>query len=506
MKKFTSFTKFAKSIILLVIMTLCALPTMAQEPSEAYAPANANDWWTGEVASNNMLIYIYNVGAGIFLTGGTPTVTDINNAEKWNMQASGEAYTFSNAFRIHMESTIGLIWTTKISTSDEASAFTLKEGTTKDRGTAYKLSGKASWTDATRLFNIDGKKFTAAESEGTNNDFLFISDVQKDTYNEYTTLFQNAASYLNNEYIKKSETASKALIDALKSATAGKYNTYSTDKETLNNAIQAAKSFIKDAANGWWRGEEVADGKKVYLFNVGNGTFVTNNVASETEVDNADLWTIKKSTNVLGTYYSFTSEKGNKLYMESNLAYQWSADVTTSQDATGFKLIAGESTGVGTVYKLSNTYALISTRYFNVDGEKYTAAENKSAANDFILISEEQKKKFDNYETLYDKAYELRFNEKIEESEEMTAMLTDALNKTAKGSYASYNEDKVTLETAIKAAEEFITPTDINKIENGTHAQATAIYDLNGVCKSQLTKGINIVKMTDGKVKKILVK
>lgn len=504
MKKFTSFTKFAKSITLLTIMALSALTTMAQEPSEAYAPANANDWWTGEVASNNKLAYIFNVGAGIFLTGETPTVTDINKAEKWNMQASGEAYTFTNTYRIYMEKMI--FWNTKISSSDEPTDFTLTEGTTTTRGTAYKLQNKAPLTSDTRFFNIAGNKFTAAETASANNDFLFISDAQKDTYNEYVTLFQNASSYLNNEYIKKSETASKALVDALKSAAAGKYSTYSTDKETLNNAIQAAKFFIKDAANGWWRGEEVADGKKVYLFNIGNGTFVTNNVASETEVDNADLWTIKKSTSWGNTYYSFTSAKGNKLYMESNLVYQWSADVTTSQDATGFKLIAGESTGVGTVYKLSNTYALTSTRYFNVDGEKYTAAENKSVANDFILISEEQKKKFDNYETLYDKAYELRFNEKIEESEEMTAMLTDALNKTAKGSYASYNEDKVTLETAIKAAEEFITPTNINKIENGTKAQATAIYDLNGVRKSQLTKGINIVKMADGKVKKVLVK
>ena len=508
MKKFTSLTKFAKSFVLLAVMLASTFSAMAQEPAAAYTPAKANDWWTGEVVSNNKLAYLFNVGANIFLTESTPSETDINNASLWNIEASGKnEYKFTNAYRIHMDCLgLGVIWSTNISTTEDPTAFTLAEGTTKDRGTAYKLSKTATITKKTCYFNINGKKFTAEEKGSVNNDFLFISAEQKKTYNDYATLFNNAASYLNNDYIKKSETATKALIDALTDAAKGTYSSYATDQANLQKAIQDAKAYIKGAANGWWRGEEVADGKQVYLFNVGAGTFVTNNVASETEVDNAVLWNIKESKSWGKLYYSFTSEKDYKLYMESNWKYQWTADVTTSQDATGFSLIDGESTRVGTVYKLSNTYALVSTRYFNVDGDKYTAAENKSTANDFILISAKQKKMFDTYETLYNEAYELRFNEKIEESKEMTELLTDALNKTAKGSYASYNEDKVTLESAIKAAKDYITATGINKIENDTNAQAKVIYDLNGVRKSQLTKGINIVKMANGKVKKVLVK
>lgn len=503
MKHFTSLTKFAKGIALLAVTAMSVLAAMAQEPSAAYKPASANDWWTGEVASNNKLAYIYNVGAGIFLTDENPTVTDINDAARWNMEASNGAYKFTNTYRIYMEKI--MLWITKISTSDNATDFTLAEGTTQDRGTAYKLTKKAPLTDDTRMFNVDGKKYTAAKTASAYNDFLFISDTQKDTYDKYATLFKSAASYLDNEYIKKSDSATKALIDALESAAAGKYNTYATDKETLDNAITAAKAFIKGAANGWWRGEEVADGKEVYIFNVGAGTFVTDNVASETEVDNADIWTIKKTTSghlKPKTYYSFTSDKGNNIYMEGGLS--WTTEVSADMSATEFSLEDGESTGVGIAYKLKNTY--VSARYLNVDGEKYTAAKTKSAANDFIFISKQQKADFDKYEELYNKAYQLRFNKIIEASEEMTDLLTEALNKTSNGSYASFNEDKVTLNDAIEAAEKYIAATTgINGIDNNADAQIKAVYDINGVRKSQLTKGINIVKLSNGKTKKVVV-
>lgn len=508
MKKFTSLTKFAKSFALLAVMLVSTLTSMAQEPSAAYTPAKANNWWAGEVASNNKLAYLFNVGANIFLTQETPSETDIDKSSLWNIEASNKGeYKFTNTYRIHMESGLGWIWTTKISTSDDATAFTLADGTTKDRGTAYKLAKKASISGKNCYFTVKGKKFSAEEDGSANNDFLFISDTQKETYTEYVNLFKNAASYLDNEYIKKSNTATKALMEALTAAAKGTYSSYTTDKANLEKAIQDAKAYIKGAANGWWRGEKVADGKQVYLFNVGAGTFVTNNVASETKIDNADLWTIKKSTDLLkNSYYSFTSKKDYRLYMESNWKYEWSVDVTTSQNATGFSLIDGESTGVGTVYKLSNTYALVSTRYFNVEGEKYTAAKSKSEYNDFIFISQEQKEKFNNYEELYNEAYKLRFNETIEQNEEITALLTDALEKTSKGSFDSYESDKDTLEKAIKAAKDYLSTTGINNIENNADAKIETIYDLNGVRQNSLTKGINIVKMSNGKTKKVIVK
>lgn len=39
-----------------------------------------------------------------------------------------------------------------------------------------------------------------------------------------------------------------------------------------------------------------------------------------------------------------------------------------------------------------------------------------------------------------------------------------------------------------------------------TSAKAEAIFSVNGVRNAQLNKGLNIVKMSDGSVKKIMVK
>ena len=89
--------------------------------------------------------------------------------------------------------------------------------------------------------------------------------------------------------------------------------------------------------------------------------------------------------------------------------------------------------------------------------------------------------------------------------------LTDAIVKQINDALKSYNyntyEDggKAKLDAAIKAAEGFIT-TGINEIGSTTDAKVSEIYGVNGARKSQLTKGLNIVKMSDGTVKKVLVK
>ena len=63
------------------------------------------------------------------------------------------------------------------------------------------------------------------------------------------------------------------------------------------------------------------------------------------------------------------------------------------------------------------------------------------------------------------------------------------------------------LNDAIQAAEAFIkNTTGINEIGSTTDAKVSEIYGVNGARKSQLTKGLNIVKMSDGTVKKVLVK
>ena len=83
MKKIYTVAKYAKSIMLAAVMTASALTTVnAQEADNTtYAPAEANSWWRGEeVTGEKQQVYVYNVGAGIFVTtDDTPSEKNIDN-------------------------------------------------------------------------------------------------------------------------------------------------------------------------------------------------------------------------------------------------------------------------------------------------------------------------------------------------------------------------------------------------------------------------------------------
>ena len=66
-------------------------------------------------------------------------------------------------------------------------------------------------------------------------------------------------------------------------------------------------------------------------------------------------------------------------------------------------------------------------------------------------------------------------------------------------------------EFAVKAyifsfSDEDLTPTAVRQIETAEEATVVGIYSLDGARQSQLQRGINIIRMSDGSVKKILVK
>ena len=178
--------------------------------------------------------------------------------------------------------------------------------------------------------------------------------------------------------------------------------------------------------------------------------------------------------------------------------------------ATKFGLETGTTKGKGNAYKL--TYSLWSsqTRYFNVDKDKYTPATTPGDLNDWLFISDAQKKAYTEYVDLFNKAKDYtKKGSKLLESKDVEKR--DAIVKQINDALKSYNyntyEDggKAKLDAAIKAAEDFIT-TGINEIGSTTDAKVSEIYGVNGARKSQLTKGLNIVKMSDGTVKKVLVK
>lgn len=113
------------------------------------------------------------------------------------------------------------------------------------------------------------------------------------------------------------------------------------------------------------------------------------------------------------------------------------------------------------------------------------------------------------YTTLFSEAASLLKNEKLNDQKSVLDAIKTALQETAKGTFDTSNSDINTLKTTIAAAKkaiEDITNGISNTSDNLKNAEISSIYSANGTRKAQLTKGINIVKMSNGTVKKILVK
>lgn len=273
---------------------------------------------------------------------------------------------------------------------------------------------------------------------------------------------------------------------------------------TTVNAQEADNTTYAPAeANSWWRGEEVTGEElQVYVYNVGAGIFVTtDDTPSEKNIDNAALWTLSNNQFSCGKYHI-------NMRSAAGAGRDWHTAINTDE-ATTYNMTAGSTTNRGFSYKLSKTEGWLTslfTRYFNVDNNKYTAAKTKSEYNDFLFISPEQKEAYSTYSALYKEASELTSNEKISTS--LLNQLKEILTSTATANYGTYTTNKTTLQNIIDTIKTYLnsTPTGIDKINANSSAKTEAIFSVNGVRNAQLNKGLNIVKMSDGSIKKIMVK
>lgn len=273
---------------------------------------------------------------------------------------------------------------------------------------------------------------------------------------------------------------------------------------TTVNAQEADNTTYAPAeANSWWRGEEVTGKEQqVYVYNVGAGIFVTTEkTPSEKNIDNAALWTLSNNQFSCGDYHI-------NMWSKAGAGRDWNKAISTER-TTEFNFVTGDTQDRGFSYKLSKTEGWLTylfTRYFNVDDNEYTAAQTKSEYNDFLFISPKQKEAYSTYSALYKEASELTSNEKI--STNLLSQLKEILTSTAAANYDTYSANKNTLQNIIETIKTYLnsTPTGIDNINANSSAKAEAIFSVNGVRNAQLNKGLNIVKMSDGSVKKIMVK
>lgn len=290
-------------------------------------------------------------------------------------------------------------------------------------------------------------------------------------------------------------------------------NTENGTVEGNENGSNENETFAPAAESSWLQPVKlVGNGQKAYIYNVATKTFITGKTATVKNIKDADVWTIKGDET-----RSFTCDNETKehLFLEySSLLhlFVWYAEVSSNdkRKATDFTILEGSTENS---YKLTkNRNKLlggIETAYFSVSGENYVVSLEPSTDNDWYIISTDQKDVYAEYTSLFTEAANLLKNEKLNNQESVLGAIRTALQKTAKGTFNTSNDDINTLKTAIAAAKkaiEDITNGISNTSDNLKNAEITSIYSANGTRKAQLTKGINIVKMSNGTVKKILVK
>lgn len=281
--------------------------------------------------------------------------------------------------------------------------------------------------------------------------------------------------------------------------------------EGNENGSNENETFAPAAESSWLQPVElVGNGQKAYIYNVATETFITGKTATVKNIENADVWTIGDETRSF-TCYNETKDRLFLGYISAViLINKWHAEVSDDKDATDFTIVKGSTENS---YKLTKSrkkfWGGIETAYFSVSGENYEASLEPSINNDWYFISTDQKDVYTEYTSLFTEAANLLKNEKLNDQKSVLDAIKNALQKTAKGTFNTSNDDINTLKTAIadaKKAIEDITNGISNTSDNLENAEITSIYSANGTRKAQLTKGINIVKMSNGTVKKILVK
>ena len=289
-------------------------------------------------------------------------------------------------------------------------------------------------------------------------------------------------------------------------------NTENGTVEGNENGSNENETFAPAAESSWLQPVKLGgNGQKAYIYNVATETYITGKTATVKNIENADVWTINGDET-----RSFTcdNESKDRLFLESIYAvipiYKWHAEVSDDKDATVFTIVEGSTENS---YKLTKSRKKflggIETAYFSVSGENYEASLEPSINNDWYFISTDQKEVYAEYTSLFTEAANLLKNEKLNGQESVLGAIKTALQETAKGTFETSNADINKLKAAIadaKKAIEDITNGISNTSDNLENAEITSIYSANGTRKAQLTKGINIVKMSNGTVKKILVK
>ena len=458
-----------------VIATFTISGTLSDEN---YTAATQPEFWVGEPfetatseTSTNGGIYIYNVGSGMFITGGEdkdPYVTDINNAEKWGVYYDSAKRTFTISkgdLRIRMDiSTKGGVGIIKKGAFG-ATNFTLEESTITEG--AYRFDAKYTGLVINDLHHFqinDEGKYAGAEGNTLDSsmDWLFISETQKNAYIAYEKAYDNAKGLLSDKSLSGLRDDEPELFEALEQVLLETTNTnYTTSEEDTKKLIEAYNN-IKNRPSIDRKITSVNYGTVCLPWNAWVPEGVTVYAAAAyTDKGDTRYVTLKEYTNPQG--------KNRKNVIPAN---------------TGFIIYSKTP--------VTDTY----TYTFRYSGKKANAPENNLLSGNPEQNSVGQG---DNDGCVYGLAnksqglgfYNLNSGQKIAANCAYIVLKPQEVTQVKRVAFIFDGED---------------IPTAIDKAESAINANATAVYGVAGEQRSALRRGINIVRMSDGTVRKVAVK
>ena len=454
-----------------VIATFTISGTLSDEN---YTAATQPEFWVGEelasVASKTEAkAYIMNVGKRTFITDNKPSETNINGAVKWRVTPDdkGETYTFyrkddnGKPWRIMMKN-YALV-STKIGVFQEdkgATDFSIVPSTNTEE--AYKFD--AEYNLKNHHFNVDGNKYTGAEDDSRTvyNDWLFISETQKNAYIAYEKAYDNAKGLLSDKSLSGLRDDEPELFEALEQVLLETTNTnYTTSEEDTKKLIEAYNN-IKNRPSIDRKITSVNYGTVCLPWNAWVPEGVTVYAAAAyTDKGDTRYVTLKEYTNPQG--------KNRKNVIPAN---------------TGFIIYSKTP--------VTDTY----TYTFRYSGKKANAPENNLLSGNPEQNSVGQG---DNDGCVYGLAnksqglgfYNLNSGQKIAANCAYIVLKPQEVTQVKRVAFIFDGED---------------IPTAIDKAESAINANATAVYGVAGEQRSALRRGINIVRMSDGTVRKVAVK
>ena len=469
-----------------VIATFTISGTLSDEN---YTPATQPEFWVGEelnVAKNetkaNGGVYIFNVGTGLFITGGVgsqPHVNDINSAEKWGTgdgNTTGTTVFANGDLRIRMSNSsdggIGIIKKTSWRGGTE---FYVKESTTTVG--AYKFDADY-WTlmdgTSTHHFNIeksgDTYTYTGARTSSlsVDNDWLFISEAQKQAYIAYEKAYKNAKGLLSDGSLSGLRDDEPELFEALEQVLLETTNTnYTTSAEDTKKLIDAYKNIMNRQSYDVTITEGNKSGESYYYY--------------ATLCLPWNAWVPEDVATYTG---SFKQDSGDTRYItlnEYNNADKHTNKKTVIPAGIGGYILKTTTTGTFTFYRTGKPAdAPAATNYLkgNPSMENVMPTDTEEG-NVYVLANMDRGLGF----------YNLAANNAIRHN----------------CAYIVIEPEKV---TQIKRVSFLFddTPTAIDKAETAINANTTAVYGVAGEQRSALRRGINIVRMSDGTVRKVAVK